>query len=238
MHGTRHARPGLAWLLVGLSACVLLFAFISLAGEVMDGDTQGLDAAILRALRSKEDPSRPIGPSWVEPMLLDLTSLGSPTVLGLVVLAVAGFLVLQARYRTTAVVLITSGSGAVVSRAMKHLFLRPRPTLVPHLREVVSSSFPSGHAMDSAVIYLTLAAMLMRVAENRLTKAYCLTVGFGLTLLVGASRVFLGVHYPTDVLGGWMFGFLWASVCWLIAQRFEATTKVLAERRTPKPGRT
>lgn len=227
-------RPELAWLLVGLGACVLVFVFISLAGEVMEGDTQALDVQILRSLRDAHNPSKPIGPDWIEFALLDLTALGGPTVLGLVVCAVAGFLLLQARYRTTLVVLITSMTGAALGVTMKNLFMRPRPSIVPHLREVVSSSFPSGHAMDSAIIYLTLGAMLMQAAERRLTKAYCLTVAFGLTLLVGISRVFLGVHYPTDVLGGWIFGFIWASICWLIAQRFEIRTGVVEERKKAK----
>ena len=224
-------RQEIFWLLVGLGACVLLFAFISLAGEVMEGDTQALDLRILRALRSADDPAKPVGPEWIEVGLLDLTALGGPTVLGLVVLAVVGFLLLQARYRTALVILATSLSGEIVNTAMKHAFMRPRPTVVPHLRDAFSTSFPSGHAMDSAIIYLTLGAMLMRVAERRLTKLYCLTVALVLTLLVGTSRVYLGVHYPTDVVGGWILGFVWASVSWLVAERFEANTGVIAERK-------
>jgi undecaprenyl-diphosphatase len=223
-------RQELTWLLVGLGACVLLFVFILFAGEVMEGDTQALDLRILRALRKADDPSKPIGPAWIEFALLDLTALGGPTVLGLVTFAVMGFLVLQARYRTALVILITASSGELVNHAMKDFFMRPRPTVVPHLRDVVSTSFPSGHAMESAIIYLTLGAMLMRVAESRLTKVYCLAVALVLTFLVGVSRVYLGVHYPTDVVGGWILGFVWASICWLVAQRFEANTGVIAER--------
>lgn len=224
-------RQELLWLLVGLGACLLLFAFIRLAGEVMEGSTQALDLRILRALRKAEDPAKPIGPDWMEFALLDLTALGGPTVLGLVVFAVVGFLCLQARYRTALIILVTSVSGELVNNVMKHAFMRARPTIVPHLREAISTSFPSGHAMDSAIIYLTLGTVLMRVAERRLTKIYCLVVGFVLTLLVGVSRVYLGVHYPTDVVGGWILGFVWASLCWLVAVRFEADTGVLDERR-------
>jgi undecaprenyl-diphosphatase len=227
-------RQEFFWLLVGLGACMLLFAFISLAGEVMEGDTQALDTKILKALRSADDPARPAGPEWIEFALLDLTALGGPTVLGLVVCAVVGFLLLQGRYRTSLVILATSISGEIVNTAMKHAFMRPRPTVVPHLRDAVSTSFPSGHAMDSAVIYLTLGAMLMRVAERRLTKVYCLAVALVLTLLVGVSRVYLGVHYPTDVVGGWILGFAWASLCWIASERFEANTGVIAERSKAK----
>jgi undecaprenyl-diphosphatase len=224
-------RQELTWLLVGLGACLLLFAFVRLAGEVSDGDTKAFDVRILRAFRSADDPARPIGPAWVETALLDLTALGGSTVLGLMVIAVVGFLVLQERYRTALVVAATSGSGELLNLVMKNLFLRPRPDVVPHLRDVVSSSFPSGHAMESAIIYLTLGAMLMRVAERRLTKLYCLGWALLLTFLVGISRVYLGVHYPTDVLAGWIMGFVWASICWLVAQRFEAKTGAIEEER-------
>jgi undecaprenyl-diphosphatase len=209
---------------------VLLFAFVSLAGEVIEGDTQAFDTRILRALRDPADPSRPVGPGWIEGPLLDLTALGGPTVLGLVVLVVTGFLVLQTRYRTAVVVAITSAGGEVLNTVMKYMFNRPRPTIVPHLRAVYSTSFPSGHAMESAIVYLTFGAILMRAAESRLTKIYILSMAVLLTALVGVSRVYLGVHYPTDVIGGWIVGFMWASICWLVAQRFEGTTHIQAEK--------
>ena len=226
----RFERHELAWLFVGLGACVLLFAFISLAGEVMEGDTQAFDTRILRALRDPADPSRPIGPEWIEGPLLDLTAIGGPTVLGLVVVSVAGFLVLQTRYRTAVVVAITSIGGEALNTVMKHFFNRPRPTIVPHLRVVYSTSFPSGHAMESAIVYLTLAAILMRASDNRLTKMYILAIAVLLTALVGISRVYLGVHYPTDVIGGWIVGFMWASISWLAARRFEGTAHIEAEK--------
>ena len=236
-HWRKLERKEITWLLVGLGVCLLLFVFLRLASEVLEGDTQTLDTKILLALRSTTDPSKPIGASWVEYAMLDLTALGGPTVLGLVVFAVVGFLALQTRYRTALVVLATAASGELANYALKSAFMRPRPTIVPHLREVVSSSFPSGHAMESAIIYLTLGAMLMRIAERRLTKMYCLAIAAMLTLLVGISRVFLGVHYPSDVIGGWILGFVWASVCWLVAQRFEPITHVKEERDKPA-GRT
>jgi undecaprenyl-diphosphatase len=220
-HLSRLERHELYWLFVGLGACVLLFLFMSLAGEVIEGDTLAFDTKILRALRSRTNPGQPIGPPWMENVLLDLTAIGGSTVLGLMVAAVVGFMLLQARYRTALFVLLTTISGEILNAGMKFLFNRPRPSIVPHLRDAFSTSFPSGHAMESAIVYLTLGAILMRVAENRLTKIYILTVATLLTMLVGISRVYLGVHYPTDVIGGWIVGFMWASVCWLISQRFE-----------------
>jgi undecaprenyl-diphosphatase len=223
-------RGELMWLFVGLGLCVLLFGFVSLAGEVIDGDTQAFDTRILRALRDPADPSRPIGPVWMEGPLLDLTALGGATVLALVVMAVAGFLVLQTRYRTAVVVAISWCSGELLDAALKHVFNRPRPSIVPHLRTVYTTSFPSGHAMESAIVYLTLAAILMRASQSRATKIYILGIAVLLTTLVGLSRVYLGVHYPTDVLGGWIVGFIWASICWLAARRFEGTAHVQAEQ--------
>jgi undecaprenyl-diphosphatase len=226
----RLERRELIWLAVGTGACALLLLFIFLAGEVADGDTLAFDTRILRALRNPANPSKPIGPDWVESLLFDLTALGSPVILGLVVAAVVGYLLLQGRQRTAIAVTITTLSGELVDSAMKHAFNRPRPTIVPALRQVWSTSFPSGHAMESAIVYLTLGTILMRVADRRPTKLYCLGVAVLLTALPGISRVWLGVHYPSDVLGGWMIGFIWASVCWLAAERVESRAGIDAER--------
>lgn len=200
---------------------MLLLVFVVLAGKVTGGDTLAFDTKILRAFRRADDPAKPIGPAWVESALLDLTALGGPTVLGLIVIAIAGFLVLQRRYWTAFSIFITSSTGVIVGYAMKAVFMRARPTIVPQLRPVAETSFPSGHAMESAIVYLTLGALLMRIAEGRLTKLYCFVVAMLLTFLVGLSRVYLGVHYPTDVIGGWIIGMLWASICWLAAQYYE-----------------
>ena len=224
-------RRELNWLIIGLAACVLTWIFLRLASEVAKGDTQSFDIMILKALRSPTDPSVPLGPAWLEGALLDLTALGGSTVLGLIIFAIVGFLVLQTRYHTALFVLITAISGELVNAVMKQAFNRPRPSVVPHLRDVFSTSFPSGHAMESAIVYLTLGAILMRVTESRLTKLYCLGMAVLLTLLVGVSRVYLGVHYPTDVIGGWIIGFVWASLCWLAAEHFEAQAGIRAERR-------
>jgi undecaprenyl-diphosphatase len=226
----RLERRELTWLAVGVGACTLLLLFVFLAGAVAEGDTLAFDTRILRALRSSADPSKPIGPPWLEGALLDLTALGSPVILGLVVSAVVGFLLLQGRGRTAVAIAITSTSGELVDTVMKHAFNRPRPTVVPHLRQVFSASFPSGHAMESAIVYLTVGAILMRVADRPLTKIYCLAIAVLLSAAAGISRVWLGVHYPTDVLGGWMIGFAWASICWLATERFQASAGIDAER--------
>jgi undecaprenyl-diphosphatase len=217
----RLERHELEVLLAGLTLSAVLFGFVQLAGEVMEGDTQSLDASIVRSLRDPADPSRPIGPAWIQGVLLDITALGSPFVLGLVVLTIAGYLLLEGRKMTALIVLGTSISGEIINEALKQLFERQRPDIVPHLQSVVTASFPSGHAMQSAVIYLTLGALLTRVVEGRRTKIYCMAMAMFLTFIVGVSRVFLGVHYPTDVLGGWMLGFMWAALTFMVTRRFE-----------------
>jgi undecaprenyl-diphosphatase len=227
----RLERHELAWLLVGLGACLLVWAFVGLAGEVKEGDTKALDTTILRALRSANDPRRPVGPLWLEGVMLDITALGSSTILSLITVVVVGFLLLQTRYRTALAILLTTASAELVNSALKHVYLRPRPEVVPHLRDVASTSFPSGHAMESAIVFMTLGTMLMRIAQGKMTKIYCLSMAVFLTLLVGISRVYLGVHYPTDVLAGWTFGFFWASVCWLVTQQFEVRAAITQERK-------
>jgi undecaprenyl-diphosphatase len=206
--------------------------FLKLSSAVMGGETLAFDREIVQAFRKKDNPALPIGPAWITSALLDVTALGGPTVIFLTVTAIVGFLLLQGRYRTSAFILLTAASGELLNDALKGLFFRPRPDIVPHLREAFSSSFPSGHAMQSAIIYLTLGAMLMRVSERRVTKIYCCTVAMGITFLVGLSRVYLGVHYPTDVLAGWIVGLFWASLCWLAEQHYEVRAGIKAEKKS------
>ena len=219
------------WLLVGTLVLLgVTLLIINLAGEVLEGDTLDFDKRLLASLRKADQPAQPIGPAWLEVAALDVTSLGSPVVLGLVVFGVVGFLVLQGLYRNAAFVLIASVGGWMLNDLLKELFARPRPQVVPHLRQVVSLSFPSGHALTTAAVFLTLGALLMRVAESRLTKFYCMAVAMLATLLVGATRVYLGVHYPTDVLAGWLIGISWALFCWLLERSLERSAGLKRER--------
>ena len=102
---------------------------------------------------------------------------------------------------------------------------------MPHLREVISSSFPSGHALTSAAVYLTLGALLMRIAEGRLAKYYCIAIAMFVTFLVGASRVVLGVHYPSDVVAGWLIGMTWALLCWVVERTLERRAGLKREKQ-------
>ena len=218
-------------LLIGLLVVVAItFVVLNLAGEVLEGDTQYFDERILASLRKADDPSVPVGPRWLSIAAEDITALGSATVLGLTVVVVVGFLVLKGLFRNAAFVLVASAGGWLLNDLLKAIFARPRPSVVPHLREVFTLSFPSGHALTSAVVFLTLGALLMHVAERPIVKFYCLAVAVAATMLIGATRVYLGVHYPTDVLAGWMFGTSWALLCWLLARVLDRRAGLREER--------
>jgi undecaprenyl-diphosphatase len=223
-------RTELGLLVGGLALLLLLFAFSRLADVVVEGETQAFDERVLRALRDAQDPSKPIGPWWLPGAALDVTALGSGVVLGLTVVAVAGFLLLQGMYRTALFVFAANTGGWLLNVALKELYQRARPQIVPHLREVLPLSFPSGHAMTSAAVYLTLGALLMRISERRVTKIYCMVVAMLATFLVGASRVYLGVHYPTDVIAGWLVGLSWALFCWIVERAIERRTGIKQEQ--------
>src|SRR3954470_7238136 len=125
------------------------------------------------------------------------------------------------KYHAMWLVLIASFGGLLLSTGLKSLVDRPRPQLVPHLSQVYTSSFPSGHSMMSAIVYLTLGSLLARLVPSRPVKVYCMFVAMGLTFLVGISRVYMGVHYPTDVLAGWTAGLVWALLVWLAARALQ-----------------
>jgi len=208
----------LSVLIVIFALMASLLVFVELADEVMEGDTGEFDRAILLSMRNPLDLSDPIGPRWVEEIGRDFTALGGNAVLTLLTLAVVGFLALEGKGRM-AIVLIVATLGALsLSTVLKHYIDRDRPTLVPHGSVVYTASFPSGHSMLAASTFLTMAALLIRTLKNRRIKAYILLVAVVTTILVGVSRVYLGVHWPTDVIAGWTAGAGWALLCWLLAR--------------------
>lgn len=213
-------------LITFLAICVALFIFGKLASEVMDGDPLALDHFIISALRVSGDPTTPIGPRWLLRMVRDVTALGGWTVLTLITVAVAGFLFIARRGATALFVVFAIAGGAILSTVLKSLFNRPRPDIVAHLVDVHSTSFPSGHAMNSAIVYLTLGAVLARTQQVRALRIYLLLAAITLALIIGASRVYLGVHWPSDVLAGWIVGATWATLCSLFARSLQQQHKL------------
>jgi len=198
-----------------LIIAVASWAFIVIADRVTDGETHHTDVRVIRALRRADDVTRLRGPDWLGEIVRDLTAIGGYALLSLTIAGVVGFLFLSGRPRDARFVLTAVAGGWILAYGLKFLFDRPRPDIVPHLSDVGSSSFPSGHSLMSAVVYLTLGSLLTTVVSSTRLKWYFLAVALVLTVLVGFSRVCMGVHYPSDVLAGWSLGLAWAEACWL-----------------------
>lgn len=225
----RHVRPAeKSTLLVAFISAISLFAFVEIADDVTEGDTVTFDRTILLAFRHAANQSDPLGPPWLEGVMRDFTALGGIAVLATFTLLAVGFLLLSGRQRSAWVVMVSVIGGIILSNLLKWGFDRPRPDLVPHATAVYTQSFPSGHAMLSAVVYLTLGALLARTESNVRVKLYLLGAACLLTLMVGISRIYLGVHWPTDVLAGWALGTGWALVCWLVMVWLQGHGKVEA----------
>jgi len=210
------ARQELILLTITVLMAGCLWAFIWISEEVMEGDTHAIDEAILLSLRNPGDRSDPLGPGWVEELGRDATALGGVGVLTFITLASIVFLILSGKHRAAIFVAAAIASGIALSMLLKWGFDRPRPDLVPHGSIVYSTSFPSGHSMMSALVYLTLGALLARMQPKRRLKVYVILLSVLVTVAVGISRVYLGVHWPTDVLAGWAAGAAWAMLCWSV----------------------
>jgi undecaprenyl-diphosphatase len=210
-----------------LAMVAAAWIFIAVADEVREGGTQTFDEWAVRSLRRPDTsplPAAPrqvpIGPAWLAEIGRDITGLGGVAVLSLVTSAVVGYLLIVRRYRTVLLVLVAAGGALGLSSILKYAFARPRPD-VSHFSYVYTSSFPSGHSMLSAAVYLTLGSLLARVTPRLMLKLYFIAVALAVTLLVGVSRVYMGVHYPTDVLAGWCAGLVWAIGVWLVARSLQ-----------------
>jgi undecaprenyl-diphosphatase len=224
----RQQRPMvlLALLLVVGSTWV----FIELADEVQESSTERFDTWAVRMLRQPNNPELPRGPAWLAEVGRDITALGSRAVLLLIVAAVVGYLYLRRAYTPMWLVIFATLSGWGLNRLLKEYFDRARPDIIP-VTGTMTPSFPSGHSMSSAIIYLSLGVLLMQLESSRALKTYILMVALILTFLVGISRIYLGVHYPTDVLAGWAVGLAWALGCWLVAQYIQHWQRRRALRR-------
>lgn len=196
--------------LLGFAAVCVGAALMSLiASIVITGRWRAFDEWMVLAFRSAADSSVPIGSRSTLIAVRDITALGGTLPLVLLVAIVAIYLLLKGHRRTAGAVIASSLLGVIVSQLLKSFIDRGRPDIVPQLVNEVSGSFPSGHAMMSAIIYLTLGTMIARLEDERKVRVFIMGAAIALPVAIGVSRVYLGVHWPTDVLGGWCLGALW-----------------------------
>ena len=210
---TRRLPRPLAALSLLATAALLALLF----GHWLAPDPLMIDRSIIQGLRAWG------GPSWLPGVAVDLTALGGSTVVTLVVVLVAGFLLMQRLWLTALALVLATSTGGQMVWLIKRTIGRARPDLVPHLVDVSNASFPSGHATNSAIVYLTLAALAAQVVRDRPTRRYLFGAAILLTGAIGSSRVDLGVHWPSDVLAGWSFGTLWALGWWWLTARMRAS---------------
>ena len=218
----RHLRPWAPTLLVAF----LLFSFAFTALEVTKGEPIAFDRWLMIAFRDPSDLSKPIGPPWSLDVVRDITALGSTATLTLLVTIVTTFLYATGKRHAGLFVLLTVLSGALLNSLLKLAFARARPDIVAPLTQVSTLSFPSGHAASSAVCYLTLGLMLAQTQASRSVRIHLIMTAVIVTFLVGLSRIYLGVHYPSDVLAGWFFGAAWALTCQMFMSYFQRTGSI------------
>ena len=198
-----------------------VIAFIIIAILISKQETNYFDYTILLLLRNSADTSIPLGPPWLLDFFKDVTALGSVVVVVIISVLTSVFLIIKRKYLFLWIYLLTVLGGGLSDLILKEIFARKRPSIVPHLVDAENFSFPSGHAAMSVVIYISLAFILIYSQINVKLKLYIISIACFLALLVGFSRIYLGVHYPTDVLAGWSLGIFWVSLGWLLIQTYE-----------------
>jgi undecaprenyl-diphosphatase len=203
-----------------LTAIILLLAAFGLVAYAAEaGLLRSTDEGLLRAMRTAGDLATPVGPRWFQEMVRDVSALGSNVVLTFAVVVVAGFLWSIGAPRKASFLLIAVVLGTLLNRLIKYAVGRPRPDIVAHATYVSTESFPSGHAANSAIVYLVLGMLLARVETTYAAKVLVLAVCILMTAAIGLSRIYLGVHWPSDVLAGWLMGASWALLCWYVLTR-------------------
>lgn len=217
-----HSAPDLShppFVFIAMAALAGAVGILALLGRTVGGGhIFAFDRNVMLALR-QIDRLTPVGPHWLRQAMVDITALGGETVLTLVVALTVGFLLANRHLLTAALVFGGTVSGSIAVALAKQIVGRERPALVDHLVEVGSASFPSGHAANSAIIYLTIALTLMQIVPARRARWFLFAATVLLVTAIGTSRVYLGVHWPSDVLAGWSFGALWALAWWALGHR-------------------
>jgi len=179
-----------------------------LASELLEGESFAFDRYILLALRRPGHLNVPIGPVWLQQSAIDISALGGFTLMWLAGGTAIALFVRAGRHAQAAWLALSLIGASMLDALLKQWLHRPRPDIVPHLARVTSASFPSGHAMIAATVYLTLALMIADAWPR--TRRIAVVLAVTLVVLIGVSRVYLGVHWPSDVLAGWSLGIVWA----------------------------
>lgn len=203
-------------LLILLLTTAAVWTFIELADKVAGGSTLAIDRELLGLFRDPDVPGL-AGPPWLQEMMRDFTGLGGTGVLTLITLSALGFLLLERKHHAAALLLVAVLGGVVLTNVLKIGFGRPRPPLSDYEPLLESASFPSGHSTMSAVVYLTIGALIARMRPDPRVRVYLLALSVLVSIIIGISRIYLGVHWPTDVIAGWAVGSAWALLCWLAA---------------------
>lgn len=221
-HAIRFSRRMLRLARTEIAAVSALFViaagvltFVEVADDMTETDGQAFDQAVLSWVQPV--PGDPRGPWWLEEAAADLTSLGGISVLALFAVIAFAFLLIQRKRLSAALLAIGLAGGVGLSEGLKAVFGRQRPPQDFQAVETLNASFPSGHALLSAVFYLTLGVMLTRAFPRAHLKAFVLVVAMTIALLIGLTRVYLGAHWASDVVAGWSVGAAWAMVLWLVA---------------------
>lgn len=208
-------------------ACLSLWAFLWVAAEFRETEHVSLEARILRSFRRPEDLSKLAGPDWLEPVVRGVSEAGGVSATVLITTFATVILVLKNQRSTAGYLILAIAGGSALNWTLKHFFNRTRPMVVPYLTELSGTSFPSGHSMTTAIVYITLATLVARSLANWKAQAGIMSLGLLISCAVGLSRVMLGVHYPTDVLAGWAAGAFWALICLIAADLTIYRRKIL-----------
>lgn len=203
-----------ALMVLVLAAGVLAFVYIG--HEMGEGELRQFDSAILLSLRDPSDLARLAGPWWLEEAMFEITALGGYTLILVLTLAVVGFLVVAGHHGPALFVSLSILTGWLASQGLKSFYARERPDIVPQLDIVHTASFPSGHAMMTTLVYLTLATVVARLTDRTSLRVYVIAAALLISFVVGLSRIYLGVHWPSDVAAGWALGAAWAALSWLV----------------------
>lgn len=206
-------------LLIWFSIATALWAFFYLGAEIGEGDTGTFDRRLISLLRTSDSVGEPIGPAWFKDSMRDVTALGGFTFLVLMTIVVVLSLLFHRKRREGIIVAATAIGAQFSIEIFKLLYDRPRPgRLLPPIH-AYTASFPSGHTTESTALFLIVATVIATLEAKDNTKILAYTVAIFVIVAIGFSRVYLGMHWPTDVLGGWVLGTVWALVAWIVLRK-------------------